>query len=612
MQAQDHPENLNLTVALGDNETALSFLSRMAARNFRSMQDFCLDIKLSLGDFKLGVLDAIRSVARLSGLSSETLAFNAHQRIDGNFVNVRGQKLGRDLCRRRRILVCPCCLRDDIEHAQPDDRHLAPYNRIAWTVATMLTCVKHSVAYVEIRPETPRDHLFDFSRTVGHASIDLPSLAQTARPRKATALEAYVEARLQGTSNSPWLDSMPLHAAIRTTETVGIAAAYGRDAIFKDLTEDECLLAGDAGFRILDGGPASLTAFLEDLTRSFTGRRYLMDEPSIFLGRLYKSFKHDITGEDFMAVRALFAGFVMTNFPVGPGDTILGMPVHERRFHSVATAARTNGLKVSNRIRRLLTARAQQRTTCLPEGHILFDVESADQLCQRESRRLSEIKAAIYLGATVTQMNALLASGHIHHFRNDDGRVRPFIDRADLDAFWNLLSEKSETVKRAASDVCSLSVAVKRSKSTTSEIIQLILDGKVWVGRLESKIRLKSLLLKRAEIVPFMEGKPTFGLNSRETCRRLTVADQALGSLIQAGALTAISYKHRTFKAPLLVITLESIEQFERTYISAFNLAKLHATSNAGIIKLMRSQGIEPAPELSKVPATFFRRDGLP
>jgi hypothetical protein len=116
----------------------------------------------------------------------------------------------------------------------------------------------------------------------------------------------------------------------------------------KRLTDDDWWHAGGAGFEIAAGGPETIGKFLTILQRTYPYGRSGNEGPQALFGRLYQAleFGHDDPAYD--PVRKVLAEHIRTHLPLGPGETVFGIPVERPTLHSVRTLALESRLTVTN------------------------------------------------------------------------------------------------------------------------------------------------------------------------------------------------------------------------------------------------------------------------
>lgn len=342
------------SLELRTGESPASFLSRLALlHRAQSLSVFALDMGFQYQHIVDGDRAALSRFASVSGASVEQLFDQAIVREHDHYL-YRGQTFVRSSLRRARVVACPRCLAEDLgDGASPWQAS----GRSDWLFQHYRVCLKHHVRLVEFGEVSNDQTTHDFARRMAPLVVDIPTLAQEAKPGDPTELEQYLEARLTGGAGPRWLDSLPFYVAWRTCEVIGAVDRNGRDAPIRDLSEEDWRHAGSRGYDIAAGGPADVRAFLHDLWSTSSCARQGASGPQAWFGQFFKwlyAMKGDL---NYDPVQAIVIDFVADVAPVSPDDRLFGKQiVQERRLHSVFTAARASGIH-HKRLRRVLRTR---------------------------------------------------------------------------------------------------------------------------------------------------------------------------------------------------------------------------------------------------------------
>ncbi|MCJ2075555.1 TniQ family protein [Methylobacterium sp. E-016] len=261
---------LSLTCSLRPGESATSFVSRLAARNHvASATDFSLDMGLTFQAVVDGDPSALDKIARLSGMPASDLERGSIRKI-GTRYQLGGERLSKANLRRSRLCACPVCLRDDL-NAAIHGGEPTPYGRTEWLLAVMRACPIHACALVEVAaaPDGAPRSAHDFTLLLREQLPDLDRLIDCVPPRKPSSLEGYVRGRLQGAmGRAPWLDRMELHAAITTSEMLGVLVTVGPAARLRALGEEDWHAAGDVGHTLAREGESAIKRVLSEVQQA--------------------------------------------------------------------------------------------------------------------------------------------------------------------------------------------------------------------------------------------------------------------------------------------------------------------------------------------------------
>jgi hypothetical protein len=602
---------LRLTVPLGPQETPASYTSRLAAANGLSAREFCPDWGLRFQSVVDGNTDAIATIARLGGVDPVALTANAFIKLAKQDFEYRGERLVRHTLRRIRVHVCPACLIDDIHRNPKLAPKLAVNNRAAWMIDAIHTCPAHDIGLVQVAIETNAHALHDFVHQIEPALDRLKRLAAKAPRRRPTGLENYVIARLDGGRQSPFLDTLELHAAIRTCEIIGAVDVFGRNANLRLLNDEEWRRAGASGFGIASGGAETIETFLNRLQKSYPRTRNGNERPQALFGRLYQWLAFFVRGDAFNPVRTVVGRYIQTRFPVGPGDHVFGEPVTHRMVHSIYTLSSETGVHPV-RLRKTLRAAAiiDDRQMSLTDNLVLFDAERAATVVRKSSGALSLPAAGKCLNASRKQTEMLAQNQFIEPYL--PARALSIRDRYatdELDAFLDRLFAGAEAVRKRRSGMVHIPTAAKRACCSSADIVRLILDRKLsWTGKAAGQRGYLSLLVNVEEVRTKVRRPDHGGLTKVEVMKRLHTTSAVLSALIKHGHLTTLPVINPVNRYHQVVISLEEFDRFNREYVSLYVLTQEQGKHFTVVQKALDQRGIEPAFKPRKIGATFYWR----
>lgn len=602
---------LSLTVGAGERETPASYASRLALRNFVSARDLAKDFGLSFQKVVDGDPVEIRKLADLGGTSVQDLLANAIRKT-GTAFEFRGQNITKVAMRRARVHVCPVCIQEDIASSELS-ANLAAYGRFDWAIGSIRTCAKHKVALAEVARDMQPGQYHDFSRNVAASIPAMDRLADEATRRPPSGLETYLIDRIEGRADYPWLDRLQFSAAAWTTEVVGAVAEFGKRVNLDLLGEDQMYRAGATGFEITKAGAAGIGDFMARLKREHVPKKEgSADGPQATYGKLYMSYAQGLVDPAYDPVRAAMAEHILANFPLGPEDELFGKPVETRRFHSVRTASLTYKMH-PKRLRKLIEAEGLVTDRSVKDRDVLFDATVADRLFEREADSLTLTQVEKYLNAPRPLPKYFLEAGLIRRHSVGSDALNEVFFKSELDQFVTTLFRKAETVTHARPGAYEIRTAAPRANCSVVEIARLIVDGRLaWVGRLAGVRGLAAILVDLDEIKSMTALPDLGGLIPANALRALRVNSKVMTGLLRVGAFKTVVHRHPIKRNPQIVIPFEEIDRFKSEYASLFTLAREQGKHMPALLRELKAVGIQPAPELEGVGATFFRRIELP
>ena len=602
---------LRHTVPLGSGETPAGFASRLAALNGLPAREFCLDFGTTFQKVVDGDPKALSVIAAKGGVDPAALAKYAFTRTGERRYSFRGEVLVRNSLRRAAVAVCPKCLANDIAAAPRLRPQAAAVGRAICQIDSIKTCPVHKSALVVIADDLTPNTMHDFAYHVANAISRIERLAGQVECRQLTGLENYVVTRLDGGRNSPFLDTLELHAAIKFAEMVGAVEMFGRTPNLKELSDEDWRRAGAAGFVIAADGPASFGTFLSGLQATFDYSGSGNEGPQALFGRLYQWLEFGADDVAYDPVREVIAQHIHGHLPLAAGDTVFGRPVEVRTLHSIRSLHLETGLH-PKRARKLLRAAGIIGVDQDPlvDANVIFPSEEASRVITRAQGALSLPDAGEYLNAPRVHRVLLVQAGFLVPCLSAAafGAVDQYAI-ADLDAFLERLLDGAHAVVTPNAGQVDIPAAAKRACCSAAEIVRFVLDKKLkWVGRQAGVEGYLSVLVDLEEIRGLVRGEDHGGLTPYQVACTLGVTDRVARALIKHGHFATVSTVNPINRCPQVVVMPAEVERFQREYVSLFALAKQQGRHFRKLKQEMDEAGVEPVFDVNKIGATFYRR----
>ncbi|MCZ7854827.1 TniQ family protein [Agrobacterium salinitolerans] len=602
---------LSELLPFNQRETVASYCSRLAAAcGYRHARSFGADLGFSFQGLAIGNEEDIDTFSRLVDRSSASLSAGVVTTV-GRMNEIAGHKLSRGLMQRQRLRYCPCCVGDD-ERGQAGRFGHRAFGRIEWLVNAVRTCTAHNVMIVTSEIVPPPMFLHDFAanlanETTGDAGIVIP---QAMEP---DSLQRHVEARLRSaTTTSAWLDSMPLHVAIRLCETVGASERNGLRFRSDRIDPIEWSACAGAGYDLLCGGEADFRGWLEKLLSDFALGQSDMGGRVLF-GRLYERLAHETDDPAFDPVRDIMRDVALGSLPLGPGDDFFG-PVRYRRLHSVQSASRQFGIH-PKRLRKLLvnSGMIPAKDVAKTFERILLPAADMEKFVAEAQAGLDVPEAKIRLGVSRIQFDILVEHRLIVPVAGDrwaselvsvDRRFAP----DDLD---DLLARLRESVTMEPwSEMVDIAVACRRTNCQFMEVMEMLLNRS----------------LKKVAIEPGHQGISGFRLEVDEV-RRMTAGEdhgcyaisdlqslipassRIVSGLLSDGWIATVERRNPAKRYMQKVVEPETLAKFKEEFISLGNLASSRRTRTWSLKRQLEERSIEPKFIVAEMP--FYRRADL-
>lgn len=209
----------------------------------------------------------------------------------------------------------------------------------------------------------------------------------------------------------PWLDGQTVSQAAKVWEMLGCLVADGATADIINYTDADWARVGDVGFEVASRGPEAILEALARI-RVNSGRTSGRAGPQAVFGKLYTWLGSSALRAQAGPICDIVREAVISNFPVGPGELVLGEVVKTRGVHSANTLINKTG---RNRLRfyKLLTKLGYIPDTrdAIATNQFVFPAEEVERVVERieNSVRLNQVRHI--LGCSRTNAETLAAAG---------------------------------------------------------------------------------------------------------------------------------------------------------------------------------------------------------
>lgn len=593
-------------------EPPTAYVSRLAAAYGLDAKELCHDHAVGFLRLLQGEDAAITKLARLGGARRADLRACAFVRQGQYEIRHRGQTFRRENLVLDRLDVCPNCLLGDIAGAAAAAADTAAFLRAEWCLDAVDTCPVHGCALVTLHAGRGPAYGFDFANVLAPQMYRLGEMAQQAEPRAPTVLQTYLLARLEGRkTDAPYLDAMTAFAAIRTCEMLGAAARFGGHVQSDRLDRARLRRARAAGFDIASTGESAIHGLLGTLTAAYIEARPQNDPAARLAFAALHNFllvfptRRTWKDDAFTTLRATVRDFITANFPLKPGEAVLGEPVTETRVHSTATLAKKVGAGVL-RVRKLL----QIAGVIKPDtpNNAVFDAQVGYLAVRDDLAALSFRDAAKHLGINLKQARLFAEAGLIEPVAEGPLRLRARFAPAALDAFLTRLLTDAAPVGRKGADHTTIPEAALRTSCQQTEIAELILAGKLkWIGRLRCKRDFTSILVKLSEVDAAIHGLDPDTLSVAEFAKQACLKKQAAQLLVKRGIVASVTRKragHHVGRVPR-----GEVDAFRRRYVTLGELSRNSRKHHKAVLRSLEAGGILPAFDLGKARTRIYRRE---
>ncbi|WP_417586822.1 TniQ family protein [Pararhodobacter oceanensis] len=558
------------TVTLHDDETALSFGSRLAAVNqLPSLSELLKDFQFTITDLLNGDPTTLAGLAELGGVEATRLAHRAFRPLDSSSYQIAGSTVDKRHLNLRRNRICPACFRADLGGQMSASAMVNAYARVLWSFSSARTCPIHHL-FLVAPPE--EDLMYEFASSwspwlleVAEGELDEPSPAEA-------RFEGHLSDRLAGSDEHGWLMEFQLGALGAACEMMGISLLLGKQAGIRDMTPRELAVATDVGFTLLADGPQAVVAYFETL-RSEKGSP--QDKPQARYGRIYEWMARGSgKGDAYAPLRDLFRQHILETWPLEAGVMVLGYRLPERRLHSIRTASQTHGLH-PKRLRRLLTDAGLLAESDRPDFDTLFSAPAAQTFLEQASGSVDYAEAQRRLGMTRTQMEMLIADGQLKPGEGGD-RARPRFTDATINEWTDFFNSFPSAPQRHT--LTSVTETVSSRGITTSDVLNLITQQQLReVFRDSRKRGLSAILIRKSEVAQHLKAVQGRRLSTSISAasRDAGISTDFLQQLANAGCFSLVQATEiRSHHQPETRIPDDELAQFNAQYVSRRYLSR--------------------------------------
>lgn len=594
---------LGLTVPWHEDETVVSYCSRLAAANgIENVKDFC-------GYFSLNHRKIVASdLAEIDKLLQLTGAGSAAGRLfvrDGWFFEINGERLAKHSVTRNPLRYCPHCLSEDFK-VQRGPLGTRGYGRLSWCISFLRTCPKHHVLLRVAQHDAPYSG-DDVVRLIA-AEMRAVDVRKAEESYMTTEFERFIATALWGRRDAlGWIDQFPLYVVGRMSELIGLSVLCGKVYYVDDLTDADVWIASQVGFAIMKGGKDHFEDFLKSMHADFWLKKTHTGGRALY-GRLYERLANETKDPAYDPIKKIIYDVTLDSLPFGPGDELFGR-VTERRNHSVHSAAQEFKIHPKT-LRKLLLNANVPGMDVLTDERIVLPKDQMVALVDRLSGDVSGQDAAEYLGVTRTLWSTLVRDRHVKTAAGEHTTgMYDLYKIADLDAFLAKILSMANTSFDPALGLVALGTVVKRANCTFSEILTLLFQGRLQTVSVHpGGRRMDALLFDTGEIKRLTELPDHGRFRMADASRVMGVPRNTLTKLIKANRVKASISTNPSNRCKQCTIELSVMENFKAEYISLFNLAKQHRMKIDWVQREFAAIGILPAISSNEVGTTFYRR----
>jgi hypothetical protein len=294
-----------------------------------------------------------------------------------------------------------------------------------WAVPHVAACRLHDHPLVSLYRDTHATERYDNARHLASITSAIVNKDLDRPQEPSTTFEDWLDDRLADGPGSDWLSGHPLHAASVFCRLLGISLLRLEGLRLDHISEGSRHALYALGFEVAQKGEDAVRLALSRLQKLVDTPQ---DGPKKIYPALYDRLSRDYADDpDYAEFRRILRDHMSATWPLGPGDELMGEPVHERRLHSVTTASQATGVD-PRRLRKLLLAADLLPQNCdLPDPWAVFDAADAAPILRDLTALVTAKEFRDMIGATRSQFDLLVA----------DGVLKPTLETSETKHVWD-------------------------------------------------------------------------------------------------------------------------------------------------------------------------------
>ena len=492
------PNSLRLRQTPRPRETHLSFISRLAATNGVGVNEFSLDMGFSFKRIISQEKQALCDLAECGGLTTDQVddLMSWTGKTAGNVqINFRNEIFGSRSLRNATIRGCPVCLKNDAANDTKIPAR-AMTMRGDWQFREVSMCVEHEHPLVPLWERSNLSERYDSAARLTEILPNIQSGRLSVPSAPLSHYDFWLDQRLDTGRDKTWLSDKSVYAGsifcrLLGAELLRLEGSPDDDGALKTRA------AQAKGFAVAQQSESAIADALESLAAYADGQN---DEPKKAFGRLYSDLNTlYLEKQAFAPFRRLLRDCIVSTWPFGAGETVLGFTQHERKLHSVHSASRETGIGPFLLEQFLAHAGALKGNDTRPLARRTFDAESYAELLNEIPTLVGPIEMRKAMGATLSQLKSLEA----------DGVLVPRIDISTIKSPWRIadgldlvkeLDALAYSVSSSDGRWETLQMAKKRSDMGVGATIAAARKGQLQLGRYSDVVGYAGFCVLKAQI----------------------------------------------------------------------------------------------------------------
>lgn len=294
--------------------------------------------------------------------------------------------------------------------------------------------------------------------------------------------------------------------------------------------------------------------------------------------------------------------FVLENYPIKPGQKVLGQVVTERHWYRWSDLRHKHGLSPERmkRYRRAIGVGEDDLRRVAPDRH--------DAELSLLSAGLDRKQAGVHLNVHSSAIDRLHQDGLLQH-----AIALPNMDRLfDLDGVERFLKNifaHAALVDAVPDGAWPLRTIACKAKLKNADLFRALMDGrlkKAW--RLQGVDGLPALHLDLAEVLDCFEAPPLTSLSRDDVRKRLHICASTVCLLLSNGMIASSKGHHPRSRRQLSLIEPKELDRFLAQYVPLGLMAFQLGVQSNNIVCLLSEAEVQPI-SLPKRYSRIYLRD---
>jgi hypothetical protein len=592
-------------------ETPLNLASRLALANgYASMSQFLESAGIKRMALSLGDPVATDTLAFWSGIPASDISRYSHARSRrGAPMAIAGATFSKGARSLSEIRLCPNCIAEDVVSRDGDQNISSAWCRAYWATKSYENCTTHRRPILAVASDG--FDYGDFSLAL-EANLDqvIRSASEPWEP-VFSAVDAFIEARVQDASTTEFLDSLEVHVVIDLAYQLGRFLQQYQEALPGHLSNSANLTWRDYGLTIASRGEDAM----RDAVVAVIQHVRPPDKDGFFYGNFGRWLRRNSKKTEFTSLVEFFQDVAERNQPFDVGDVCF-VSVRRRHLHSVTSASLAYGLSV-DRVERLMIENGLLRGDPLSAARSYFGAEAAHDILSQASEALDSKQVMEILGISERVFHQFVRDGLIPRVeQRQEGRIYTRVLKSDVIDFQERIFREA-TVGVIDGRMLSLVQAVQLSALQMSRILELIIGGslKPVTANPDHLGKLSAIFLEKAAVLTFnrnrftaLASRPADTLSLKEVASLMRLQKMVVGSLAENGWLGKVrisSFKKQRY------VAVNDVISFTEKYVSTSEVARTFGVHTMAVSDQLASHKIFPVPNLPKDITSFFLRSDL-